>query len=70
MSDPRQEPHNTDRSPDGAETASTEGDDPRPVSDGRLREEMSREEVEAYREDADKAHANWFSVMNNPYGKD
>ena len=33
-------------------------------------EGMSREEVEAYREDADRAHANWFSVMNNPYGKD
>ncbi|RZU99233.1 hypothetical protein [Spiribacter vilamensis] len=47
-----------------------QGHDPRPVSDGRLREEMSREEVETYRKDADKAHANWFSVMNNPYGKD
>ena len=44
--------------------------DPRPVSDARLREDVSREEVEDYRKRADEAHANWFSVMNNPYGKD
>ncbi len=44
--------------------------DPRPVSDGQLREEVSREEVEGYRRKADEAHQNWFSVMNNPYGKD
>ncbi len=60
----------SDERPDKQDKDNTEGHDPRPVSDGRLREEMSREEVEAYREDADKAHANWFSVMNNPYGKD
>ena len=47
-----------------------QGHDPRPVSDARLREEVSREEVEGYRKRADEAHANWFSVMNNPYGKD
>jgi len=35
-----------------------------------MREEVSREEVEGYRRKADKAHQNWFSVMNNPYGKD
>ncbi len=45
-------------------------DDPRSVSDDELREEFSREEVEAWRKKADKSHANWFSVMNNPYGKD
>ncbi|MDR9432655.1 MAG: hypothetical protein RI539_00690 [Spiribacter sp.] len=44
--------------------------DPRPVSDSQLREEVSREEVEGYRESADQSHSNWFSVMNNPYGKD
>jgi len=47
-----------------------DGFDPRPVSDAKLREEVSREEVEGYKETADKAHSNWFSVMNNPYGKD
>lgn len=47
-----------------------EGFDPRPVSDAELRENVSREEVEGYKETADKAHSNWFSVMNNPYGKD
>ena len=45
-------------------------DDPRSVSDDELREEFSREEVEAWRKKADQSHANWFSVMNNPYGKD
>lgn len=60
-----------DKAPEAGHPPETaEGYDPRPVSDDRLREEMSREEVEAYREDADRAHANWFSVMNNPYGKD
>jgi len=44
--------------------------DPRPVSDGELREQVSREEVEGYKRKADQSHANWFSVMNNPYGKD
>ncbi len=44
--------------------------DPRPVSDAEMREANSREEVEGYRKHADKAHSNWFSVMNNPYGKD
>ena len=44
--------------------------DPRPVSDAELREQVSREQVEDYRRHADKAHQNWFSVMNNPYGKD
>lgn len=57
------EKKNQPDSPDNA-------DDPRSVSDDELREEFTREEVEAWRKEADKAHANWFSVMNNPYGKD
>ncbi|EAR21913.1 hypothetical protein [Nitrococcus mobilis] len=44
--------------------------DPRPVSDEQLREEYSREQVERWRKNADKAHSEWFDVMNNPYGKD
>lgn len=54
-------------------TQANEGEmthDPRPVSDAEMREANSREEVEGYRKNADKAHSNWFSVMNNPYGKD
>jgi len=46
------------------------GHDPRPVSDDRLREEVTREQVERWRRQADESHSNWFSVMNNPYGKD
>lgn len=46
------------------------GHDPRPVSDDRLREEVTREQVERWRREADESHSNWFSVMNNPYGKD
>lgn len=52
------------------ESAPRSAYDPRPVSDAQLREEVSREEVEGYRDAADEAHQNWFSVMNNPYGKD
>jgi len=52
------------------ETSGNSAYDPRPVSDAEMREEVSREEVEGYRRKADKAHQNWFSVMNNPYGKD
>lgn len=67
MSDERQA---EDNRRDEQAPASRPGHDPRPVSDARLREEVSREEVENYRKQADEAHANWFSVMNNPYGKD
>lgn len=67
MSDERQA-EDTPRDEQPSETRP--GHDPRPVSDARLREEVSREEVEGYRKQADEAHANWFSVMNNPYGKD
>lgn len=44
--------------------------DPRPVSDDGLRAEYSREQVEAWRREADEHHDNWFSVLDNPYGKD
>ncbi len=44
--------------------------DPRPVSDHRVREQYSREEVEQWRRTADESHRNWFDVMNNPYGKE
>ena len=56
--------------PDEPPTPAGGHHDPRPVSDAQLREEVSREEAEAYRRRADESHANWFSVMNNPYGKD
>lgn len=44
--------------------------DPRPVTDSELREEFTREQVEKWRRKADENHANWFSVMDNQYGKD
>lgn len=44
--------------------------DPRPVSDDALREEVSREQVEAWRDEADEHHVNWFTVLDNDYGKD
>ncbi len=44
--------------------------DPRPVTDSELREEYSREEVERWREEADRKHGEWFTVLNNDYGKD
>lgn len=66
MSDRQTADDKTDNTKSGQESAY----DPRPVSDAQLREEVSREEVEGYRRKADKAHKNWFSVMNNPYGKD
>ncbi len=60
----------TEEKTDNAEPNQQSAYDPRPVSDAELREEVSREEVEGYRRKADQAHQNWFSVMNNPYGKD
>ncbi len=66
MTDQRQSKDTTPAKDSGASSAY----DPRPVSDAQLREEVSREEVEGYRRRADEAHQNWFSVMNNPYGKD
>lgn len=44
--------------------------DPRPVSDHRVREQVSREDVERWREEANTSHRGWIDVMNNPYGKD
>lgn len=60
------------KKPDAAsgEARDEEAHDPRPVSDDRLREEVTREQVERWRREADESHSNWFSVMNNPYGKD
>lgn len=66
MSDRQTAKENSDEAPTHQDSAY----DPRPVSDAQLREEVSREEVEGYRRKADQAHKNWFSVMNNPYGKD
>lgn len=45
-------------------------DDPRAVSDHKLREEHSREEVEKWREEAQLQHQRWMDVMKNPYGKE
>ncbi len=44
--------------------------DPRPVTDSDLREEYTREQVEHWRRQADEHHTQWFSVMNNSYGRD
>ncbi|GEM_PF-1243881 len=44
--------------------------DPRPVSDAELREEYTQEEVERWRQEADEHHTQWFSVMENDYGRD
>lgn len=61
----------SERSEDRHDTTQDEaGHDPRPVSDDRLREEVTREQVERWRREADESHSNWFSVMNNPYGRD
>jgi hypothetical protein len=53
-----------------SEHSSERDDDPRPVTDGDLREEFSREEVEQWRREADEHHSRWFTVLNNAYGKD
>lgn len=45
-------------------------DDPRPVSDHKVREEYSREEVERWRNEAATQHQRWMEVMKNRYGKD
>jgi len=44
--------------------------DPRSVTDKRILEEHSREEVEAWREEAAEEHRGWMEVMHNNYGKD
>lgn len=43
--------------------------DPRAVSDGKLRGEHSREEVERWRDVAEAQHQRWLEVMNNSYGR-
>lgn len=64
----------TDKPDDkGSEQPESQGHepfDPRPVSDSELRDEYSREEVERWRQEADEHHSNWFSVMENAYGRD
>ncbi len=44
--------------------------DPRSVTDKRILEEYSREEVEAWRREAVERHQRWMEVMHNQYGKD
>jgi len=68
MSDEKKQ---SDRQGDTGQSDAAASDfDPRPVSDAELREEVSREQAQDYQRQADQAHRNWFSVMNNPYGKD
>jgi hypothetical protein len=45
-------------------------DDPRSVSDHKVREEHLREEVEKWREEAQLQHQRWREVMKNRYGKE
>ncbi len=45
-------------------------DDPRSLSDHRIRQKHSREEVQRWRDQAAEHHRRWFDVMNNPYGQD
>lgn len=45
-------------------------DDPRAVSDHKVREEHSRDEVEKWREAAQLQHQRWMDVMKNRYGKE
>lgn len=49
---------------------SRDQEDPRPLSDRRLREEHSREEVEGHRAKARDQHRRWMEIMKNRYGKD
>ena len=44
-------------------------EDPRSYTDKRILEEHSREEVERWRAEAQKAHRQWMDVMRNDYGK-
>ncbi|MCC5856533.1 MAG: hypothetical protein JJT90_00105 [Ectothiorhodospiraceae bacterium] len=44
--------------------------DPRAVSDKRVLEEHTREEVERWRAEAHEQHRRWMEVMRNPYGRD
>lgn len=44
--------------------------DPRPVTDEKVREEHSRDEIQQWRDEAQKVHNGWMDVMKNRYGKD
>ncbi len=45
-------------------------EDPRSVSDRKVREEHTREEVERWREQALAQHRRWMEVAKNNYGKE
>jgi len=45
-------------------------EDPRSVSDQKVREEHTREEVERWRQEAQAQHLRWMEVAKNNYGKD
>lgn len=53
-----------------AEDKHTEDLDPRSVTDKKILEEHSREEVERWRKEAYEKHRQWMDVMHNNYGKD
>ncbi len=44
--------------------------EPRALSDHRVRERHSPEQIQHWREEAERHHRRWFSVMNNPYGRE
>lgn len=44
--------------------------DPRSLTDKRVLDEHSREEVEQWRKEAHEKHRRWMEVMHNSYGKD
>lgn len=48
----------------------TTEEDPRPVSDHKVREEYSREEVQKWRDEALAQHRRWMEVVKNRYGKE
>ena len=50
-------------------TPLAQDDDPRSISDDKLRAEHPREEVERWRADARVAHCNCLDVAKNRYGK-
>lgn len=53
-----------------AENKRTDDVDPRSVTDKKLFEEHSREEVERWRKEAHEKHRQWMDVMHNTYGKE
>jgi hypothetical protein len=45
-------------------------DDPRPVSDHKVREEHTQDEVQRWRDEANTQHQRWMDVIKNRYGKE